>query len=182
MRRDTKVTLAILAFIVLIAGLFTVFTRMNIEPEAVPVHESVQRATDGSYTDLTGQPIVLEPSAHTLTVVVSWASWCPSCTEELEKAIALADSYASSGVQVIALNRAEPAFRIEQYLQSINLGLEDSAVSLVLDPADHLFASVEGYTVPETIIVTPEETILSHVHGPMNEAVVREVIEEVLNQ
>lgn len=182
MRRDTKITLLILGVVVLVTSVVTIRSQLNHPAEEPEVTESVQRVTAGTYTNLSGEIVSLEPAAHTLTVVVSWATWCPSCTEELQKAIALAETFATSGVQVIALNRAEPAVRIEQYLRSIGLTAEDTSVSFMLDPADHLFASVEGYTVPETVVMTPDESILTHIHGPMDEANVRDIITRVLSQ
>jgi thiol-disulfide isomerase/thioredoxin len=161
---------------------YTLYTSQTA-PEPVPeVTEAVQQVEAGSYTTLDGQPFELTTADNTLTVAISWASWCPECQAELTKAMALADAYSSQGVTVIAMNRAETPVRIEQYLQAVMPELTSSPVVVVADPTDHLFASVGGYTAPETLILSPEGALVHHVHGVMDESTVRAIIERALGE
>lgn len=182
MRSDTKVTLSILGVLVLGMAAYTFFSaRPQVAPAPAPA-PAVERAQDGTYTTLEGDTFTLEPAANQLTVVVSWATWCPECAAELGKAVALSERFSTSTLSVIAMNRAEPAFRIEQYLNARSPEVLQSSVAVIADPDDHLFASISGYTVPETILLNADGSILHHVRGPMDVEQMSQWIETNLPQ
>jgi thiol-disulfide isomerase/thioredoxin len=70
---------------------------------------------DFTLPDLSGQlRSVREWSGKTL-VINFWATWCPSCREEMPDLVALQEQYAAQGVQMIgiALEDKQP---VEEYL------------------------------------------------------------------
>lgn len=180
MRKDTVVTLSVLGGVVLLMAGYALYTQYLRISSPTPQSETVAQIQAGAYRTLDGQPVELQSAASELTVVVSWASWCPSCEQELNQAIALSEQYASQGVSVIALNRAESPVRMQQYINATIPSLLDSNVVLLEDSDDHFFASIDGYTVPETILLSAEGTILHHVRGPMNRSQLQMQIEEYL--
>lgn len=176
MRRDTKITLTILSLILIVAAAYTWYSRATSTDQVVPPQPAVQQAQDGTYTSLAGDPVTFDPTQHRATIVISWASWCPTCATELSQAVALSETFATSAVSVIAMNRAESATRIKQYLSAMAPTVSDSAVTVLADPDDHLFASIDGYTVPETVVIDATGTIIHHSHGPL----VRTEIERIV--
>ena len=180
MHRETKITLTILAIVVLVMGGYALYTSQRAGPPTESLDEVGQTVATGNYQTLDGDTYAFAPEAHALTVVVSWASWCPACENELRQALALSESYASSGVAVVAMNRAESPARTQQYIQAVVPELLQSEVVVVTDPTDHLFASIGGYTAPETIILTPDGTVQHHVHGVMDDVSIRAAIEAAL--
>ena len=111
------------------------------------------------YTDLQGDEVSLINYFGNVLVVSSWASWCPDCSTHLPLLDELAVEYADKGVQVLAINRSEPATTAERFLRTVNA---TSAVVLVLDPDDKFYKSVEVYAMPETIFYDTKIAISFH--------------------
>jgi thiol-disulfide isomerase/thioredoxin len=64
--------------------------------------------------DLDGHPVALAPAAGRPLVVHFWATWCPSCRDELGDLDAAAQ--ACGGVDVVAVDVAEPPAEVAKWL------------------------------------------------------------------
>jgi thiol-disulfide isomerase/thioredoxin len=158
----------------------TIFTSNQVDEPTVETSDAVRDATAGVYTNMQGEVFSFAPEEHDITVVVSWATWCPDCEREVRQAMTIADEYVDHDVAVVLMNRAEPAARIQQYFQVMNLPVNESIVIVLLDPDDHLFASLDGYTAPETVLLARDGSVLAQFHGPMDLERVRRQIDEFL--
>lgn len=129
------------------------------------------------YTDLEGNPVALTDYVGKVLVVNSWASWCPFCGGELTKLSSIAETYTDEGVQVLAINRAEPATTAERFLRSV--GATDG-VMLILDPDDRYFESIEGFTMPETVIYDRTGAVIYRHHGEVPIDKLRQYLDEAI--
>lgn len=117
---------------------------------------------EASYTDLAGNPISLTDFVGKIIVVNVWASWSPFSANDLQNLVDIAKEVNEEEIEILAINRAEPATTAERYLSTI--GVLDN-VTLVLDPGDKYYKSIGGYAMPETVIYDKEGNVFSHRRG-----------------
>jgi thiol-disulfide isomerase/thioredoxin len=132
-----------------------------------------------SFTDLDGKDVSLNNNFGRVMVVMSWASWCPQCTTDLERLGDVARDYSDRGVVVMAVNRAEDKFAAQRFLATISLPNE---LTLILDPEDHYFKNSAGYAMPETVIFSPDGSMALHEHGELQPEEVRKTLDELLKK
>lgn len=159
LRRNRLLLLGLLILVMIAGGVYWWFFSL---PE-----ESADTFT-GEYElileDYDGNPVELAEYKRDLLVAHVWASWCPYCGEELQNLMRLKDEYGDT-VRIIAVNRAEPEAEAKAFTRS--LGIDPSAVELLLDPEDSFFKSIGGYAMPETIFINARGEIIYHQRGPM---------------
>ncbi|NCN11812.1 TlpA family protein disulfide reductase [Candidatus Kaiserbacteria bacterium] len=169
MRRESTITLIIFGVILLAGAWYTWYVTTLKYTEAPAVSPAVNALTvaegERSFTDLSGNQLSLTSHAGKVLIVNSWASWSPDSTRELKTLALLAQKYANKGVFVIAINRAEPGIVAKRFLDTIGIA-ED--VQLVLDPSDHYYRSIGGYTMPETVFYGVSGEITHQQHGALS--------------
>lgn len=117
---------------------------------------------DGPYTDLSGAPVSLGAFDGKILVVNAWASWCPFCIDELSDFNTLAKTYADQGVVVIAINRAESPDTVRAYIEHIG---SPEHIVFLLDPSDHFYKTIGGFSMPETQVYNREGALITHRRG-----------------
>lgn len=141
-----------------------------VQPAAVPSPAATSLGTTATepatFTSLTGQPLTLEPYEGRIRVVTTWASWCPSCTKQLVMLDRMAADYNEQEVVFLAINRSEPPATAERFLATQPAF---TRLTLILDDADHFFASVDGYAMPETVIFDADGNLIHHARGVVTE-------------
>jgi len=171
MTKSGYITLAILFFILLIGFLYYLNVQRGNENEILqrsPAANSLNVEGDASYTELQGNPASLNQYVGTSLVTFAWASWCPVCGDQLKILADVAGDYES--VKVLAFNRAEPINTARSYLSLYGL---ENTVELIMDPTDHFFNSVEGYSMPETIIFNTVGEVVHHERGEISDEKLR---------
>lgn len=161
--------------VVTIAGLFLLITVFpsGIQKDA-PIRQSLVPTEDGaSYTNINGDEVSLEDDFGKVVVVYSWASWCPQCSSDLQTVNDFAEGQVGDRISFIAVNRAENRTTAQRFLATLP---ELNNLQIVLDPTDHLFNSVTGYAMPETVIFNREGDELYHGRGVFDLKAVEEVI------
>ncbi len=130
------------------------------------------------YADLLGNPVALTDYLDKVIVVHSWASWCPSCVEQI-KMFQTSTANNNDQVQIIAINRAESINTIERFKNTFSI--EDS-VLMVIDPSDRFYNSVGAYAMPETIIYDKAGNKALQVHGEISQEILEQKIAELLEE
>jgi len=180
--RARAVTLLIILAVLLVAGIATwlIVTRNNQENEvASPAMQALSTTGEQDpYTDLEGNPMGLTGYVGTVLVVSTWASWCPSCVDSLKELSLLAQAYPPTEVKILAINRSDPANIAKAFLRKYGIS---SDVQLVLDGDDRFFKSIDGYTMPETVIYDPDGNVLYHKHGVTTLPEMKNQIDTVLS-
>lgn len=95
--------------------------------------------------------VALAPEERAL-VVHFWATWCPSCVEELAVLDRAVQRCAGGSVRVLAVNVGEDADTVERYASEHGLGL-----ALLRDPRGAVFRAVSGAGLPLNLVWTAQE-------------------------
>lgn len=131
-----------------------------------------------SFTDLSGTPVSVNDSFGKVMVVMSWASWCPQCSKDLETLGGVAQEFKDKGVTVMAINRSEDRYTAERYLSTI--APLPSELKVMLDGDDYYFTHSAGYAMPETIVFDESGTIALQVHGEINKDELKSTLDKIL--
>jgi thiol-disulfide isomerase/thioredoxin len=70
--------------------------------------------------DLSGQSRSISEWRDKILVINFWATWCPSCREEMPDLVALQAQYAAQGVQMIGIALEDKA-PVEEYLDFVKI-------------------------------------------------------------
>ncbi len=173
MRFHTKVpTLRQKPVLVGLAGVCTVavvgagvFMWNRPAPHEVSIDDAAPRMapTVSGLSTYRAGPLSLQEVTEGVHIVVTWATWCRPCEMVLRDLERLLEEY-SSAPPVVAVNRAEPDTIARGYVER---QFQDSALFFVSDDADRYFKDVEGYAMPELLIVSAQGEIMYHHRGPI---------------
>jgi thiol-disulfide isomerase/thioredoxin len=99
---------------------------------------------------LAGDPVPLTLAAGERALVVHyWATWCPSCAEELPVVARAARACESHGVRVRIAAAGESAEDVRAYLREHELGFD-----ALLDPRGRAWRAAGGFGLPANWIRT----------------------------
>lgn len=156
--------------ITIFIGVLFIFNNLN------PASDNFDQVPQFSLKDYNGNEIELEDLQGKILVINSWAVWCPFCREELSDFIKLQQEFQEE-IIVIAINRAESLEKGKGFTDSI--GITDEIIFL-LDPSDSFYASIGGFSMPETLFVDRQGNIKIHKRGPMQFEEMKEKIISLL--
>lgn len=179
--QEHRTTIIVLVIVLLIAGIVTISVLKKATKTAsapTPAFESLAvTGNEPTYKSLSGTTINLSDYIGGITIVQSWASWCPMCKKQLQNLSELSNNFDSDEVKILAINRAEPESTARLYLRSLDL---TNDVQLVLDPNDRYYKSINGYTMPETVIYDSAGNIIKHIHGEVTKDEISYIVNKAL--
>ena len=180
LKENYKILLFLLIILLIIAGLTIkiVFDRHTFVNESTREIFSDKDDNSTYYTDLAGNKVSLEQYLGKIMVVNSWASWSPFSVNELTSLQKLAEGYNTDQVVFLAINRKESKDQAQRFINTLP---ELKSIEIVIDVDDHFYTSVGGYAMPETVIYDKAGNIIEHIHGTFKEEMVKEKIDELLN-
>jgi thiol-disulfide isomerase/thioredoxin len=118
--------------------------------------------------DLQGHAVSLGLEGNERALVVHFfATWCPSCGEEIPDLERAAAACRGHGVRVVAVDVGEAAHVVARYAREHGIGLP-----LLLDPKGRAFRELGLRGLPANRIVTPDGARL--LEGPSSAAAWRE--------
>ncbi len=147
-------------------------------PKSTPLPNQVNRGnkvSNLSFKDYQGETVNLADFAGKALVINSWAAWCPFCKKELPDFVTIQKEFKDTLV-IIAIDRAESLETAKKY--SDDLGVTNDLVFL-LDPKDSFYQAIGGFSMPETIFVDKNGTIVDHKRGPMEVSEIRERVKKI---
>jgi thiol-disulfide isomerase/thioredoxin len=130
-----------------------------------------------SYTDMSGNAVDLSAYLGKVLVINSWASWSPSSSGDLTSLSTLSQRYSDEEVVFLAINRGEPRGTAAAFMKAYNINTE---VILVLDPEDRFYKSIEGFSMPETIIYDRFGNLIQHQRGKLNLGTITQMIDRLI--
>jgi len=102
------------------------------------------------FADLDGQPVELaRPGGRGALVVHFWATWCPSCIDEMAEIERAAQSCTGATVEVIAVNVGEDAKTVQRFWRDHGLGLRS-----LRDPKGAVWRKLSGKGLPLNLVWT----------------------------
>ena len=126
--------------------------------------------------DLDGEPLALSDSRGEVTVVNSWATWCPPCRTEMPEFAEVAEKLAGQGVTFVGINvQDDPAGAREYTADTPYPSIVDDDGSLVAQIPD-----VPPRSLPVTVILDRQGRIAVRIVGPIVLGTLEETVLSVL--
>lgn len=104
-----------------------------------------------SFATMTGESIAIRPDEGPV-VLHFWATWCPTCVEEMEVLDTIAEHCGEAGVRMVAVNVGESTEEISEFAARNGLGIE-----MLRDPRGKTWRKLSGQGLPLNVVWTPEE-------------------------
>lgn len=160
--------------LLMVAAFFFVFFTYNSGKKPLP--------SEYSASDIqTGQSVSLSQYRGSAIVLMSWATWCMDCEEELTALEQLWKSEQEHGLVVIAVNldAVEANERIETMVSQYEL-----TYPVWRDPENVFFATFNAPGIPTTVLLNKQGTVVRAWVGPVDFDArdVREEIDALLTQ
>jgi thiol-disulfide isomerase/thioredoxin len=179
--KSTYITIAVL-ILILVLVFWYIMSLDNKQAQVDLSNSSATQAlatpaTSTAFTDLSGNAVDLTQYLGQVLVVNSWASWSPHSAVELQLLADSVSTYADDAVVVLAINRGEPVATAKSYLRSIGV---DDRVTLILNPDDRYYETIEGYSMPETLFYDRKGNVIAHERGQLNQTEVTYHIQSAL--
>lgn len=140
------------------------------------VSENLDRLATIALTNYQGKQVSISDFGGKPLVINVWASWCPFCKQELPD-FAIAQGEFNDKVVVIAIDRAESLTVANQYSDQLNI---TNKITLLIDPTDAFYQAIGGFTMPETLFVARDGTIIEHKRGPLTLTEIRQKIQMII--
>lgn len=174
MNKANTIALLVIIIVLVIAGSVTYFFYSTPNDALDSEAKKTLSAESGlSFTDLDGNTITFDQFEGKVRVVNSWASWTPFSVQELKDLHTIAAEFKDQGVAVIAINRKESKEQAVQFLGSIQT-FEN--ITFALDPEDAYYASIGGFSMPETMIYDAKGNLVTHKRGSMTQEEMRALV------
>jgi len=105
------------------------------------------------FTSVSGDPVELAlDDGERALVVHFWATWCPTCVEELGVLDSVAQSCQHGVVRVVTVNVGEEAAQVKAFTRELGLRLP-----VLRDPRGEMWRELSGVGLPINLIWTHDE-------------------------
>ena len=144
-------------------------TEITIDQRAEPIEISGPGLTGGQITteDMSG-----------IVIVNAWASWCPPCREEWPIFVEIQKQYPA--VNLLGLNEADDAKAAADFLSS-----QEGSWPHISDPNQAIAAKadvVQGNYLPGTIILDKQHRVAAKFIGPVNQADLTRILDQLASE
>ena len=126
--------------------------------------------------DLDGEPLALSDSRGEVTVVNSWATWCPPCRTEMPEFAEVADKLDGQGVTFVGIN-------VQDDLASARDYTVDTPYRSIVDDDGSLVAQIPDVpprSLPVTVILDRQGRVAVRIVGPIVLGTLEETVLGVL--
>jgi thiol-disulfide isomerase/thioredoxin len=126
--------------------------------------------------DLDGEPIALSDSRGDVTVVNSWATWCPPCRTEMPEFADVATKLDGKGVTFIGINVQDDLDGAREYTSK-------TPYRSIVDPDGSLVAQIPDVpprSLPVTVILDSDGRVAVRIVGPIVLGTLEETVLGVL--
>ena len=150
--------------------LYSTFKKSN-EKESIDSSRVVQ-ATDFTLPLLDGEMMTLQEHKGKIVILSFWASWCEPCNTEMPH---LQDFYEEhqGDIEILAVNvtNKDRVTNVEKFVKKYQL-----TFPVLLDESGDTSTMYGAFTIPTTIIIDREGNINQELLGPMEEALLDDLI------
>lgn len=136
---------------------------VRVEPEPAPEARSDLRgkqALNFELETLGGGTVSLESLRGKVVLVNFWATWCGPCRIEMPMLERVYQEYGDKGLEVVAVSVQEPREDVEPYIEEYGY-----TFPVLLDPDGAVGNAYRTASIPTSIIIDREGTIIHHFVG-----------------
>ena len=148
--------------------------RVNWEGQLI-APSSPRQAADFTVELFDGGTWRLGEQRGKLVVVNFWASWCPPCREEAPALEQVWQEYRARGVVVVGANVWEERQPAVEFVKEFDLTYPNG-----VDPSGSLAVEYGVTGLPETFFIDEEGRLVRRWIGPIDEAQLRQVLDDLL--
>ena len=126
--------------------------------------------------DLDGEPLALSDSRGEVTVVNSWATWCPPCRTEMPEFAEVAEKLDGQGVTFVGIN-------VQDDIQGARDYTVDTPYRSIVDDDGSLVAQIPDVpprSLPVTVILDRQGRVAVRIVGPIVLGTLEETVLGVL--
>ncbi len=164
-----KINLIILALTIILGAGATYLLDGNSHPTITeqnsPKENLETKIPEFSFIDLAGKHHAITDFAGKTTLLNFWATWCAPCVIEFPKLVQLAKK--NPDIIIIALSSDSNDANIHKFLKK----QKNIPANMVVarDKNRHITTDIFAtYKLPETLIISPSQTILKKIVGDTN--------------
>ena len=122
-----------------------------------------QAAPDFSLALVDGSTLSLSDLRGQVVVVNFWATWCPSCAEELADLQSVWEAHQEQGVAFVGVAYQDDLSDVQR-----RVAAEGLTYLVGLDQGDHIAAAYGITGVPETFVIDSEGQVVNVYIGPIS--------------
>jgi cytochrome c biogenesis protein CcmG, thiol:disulfide interchange protein DsbE len=146
----------------------------------IPAPQAGFLAPDFSLGNLDGDAIRLDDLRGSVVLINVWATWCPPCRAEMPAMQSVYETYHAQGFEILAVNATN-----QDTLASIGPFVEEYRLTfpILLDATGDVTRAYRVMSLPTSFFVGRDGVIREVVvGGPMDEALLRTRIEDLLKE
>jgi peroxiredoxin len=165
-----RIAILALLFAVIV---FTIYNNLN--KETTEVLKVGDKAPDFELVDMNGKNHQLSDYRGQGVFLNFWGTWCKPCAREfplMDKQYK--EVYKDQGVQILAVNIAEPNLVVQKFIDQKSL-----TFPVLIDKTKSVMESYNINPLPTTILVNPDGRIEKIITGEMTEKDIKEYMEQI---
>ncbi len=122
--------------------------------------ERLEKISDFSLKDIEGRSVSLNDFRGKRVLINFWATWCGPCLDEMRILRQVQDQWREKGLVVLLINMGESTSRVRGYVRRYALSLP-----VLLDPDTELFVKLGVRTLPTSLLIDSDGTIVARKVG-----------------
>ena len=146
---------------------------VNTQPGEVEIRSGPARPFELALFD--GTALTLEELRGQVVMVDFWASWCPPCRAEAPTLARVYREYQGKGVEFVGVAIWDSAEDAQAYMQQFGVTYPSG-----LDPKGRMAMDYGVTGIPEKYFISRDGTVVKKFNGPMDEARLKQVLDELL--
>ncbi|WP_338448905.1 thiol-disulfide oxidoreductase ResA [Niallia oryzisoli] len=119
---------------------------------------------DFTLSDLDGKEHTLADNQGKGVVINFWATYCPPCEKEMPYLENAYQTYKDQGIEILAVNAAEPTILVNQYVSRKKL-----TFPILLDRNGQVLENYQVQNLPTTFFINAKGEVVKKVLGELSE-------------